>query len=271
MMNTPRQHCHNGAVGAFGCSLNRRTLLAGLVGFGVTAVLPSRARARSEMLIIRGRLCSLSQVIDGATVEISGKTGDSKLDRQLSAHAFDLARDFGVRPGIRIVLSPANQSQGALATKDTTVPGTQGTVLLGKDLLFRELDQNRRGWGGLAIAGVMAHEFAHIFQFDSGYEQRLHKRGDTVEVIELHADFLAGYHLGLRRQAGAKMDIGAAMDLMHSLGDWNESLSDHHGRPRERQRAVREGFRLGVQEAPTIEEAAEVGAQIARQIARSQL
>jgi hypothetical protein len=159
-----------------------------------------------------------------------------------------------------------------MALRDTFVSDTRGMVLLGKALLFRELhEKNRRGWGGLAVTGVMAHEFAHIYQFFNGYEERLGKPGGTVEVIELHADFLAGYHLGLRRREGEQMDIGAAMDLIYALGDENERSPQHHGRPRERQRALREGYRLGAQEGLPIDEAADVGARYVAQIARSQL
>jgi len=271
MITTFGTECIEG-VSRLGCMCYRRTLMLGLLGVFVGALTPSPALARRETLAVRGRLCGLTQIVDGERIEVDGRTGDKDLDRQLAATAHRISDDFGVYPGLRIIHEPPHHAVGAMALRDTSVAGTHGTVLLGKDLVFSELhEQNRRGWGGLAVTGIMAHEFAHIYQYFNGYEERLEKPGGAVEVIELHADFLAGYHLGLRRREGERMDIGAAMDLMFAIGDENERALQHHGRPRERQRALREGYRLGTQEGPPIDEAAAAGAEQAVQIARSQL
>lgn len=255
-----------------GCACSRRALMLGALGAAVAGVMPTPALARRETLVVRGKLCGLTQILDGKRIEVEGGTGDRVLDRQLAATAHRIAGDFGVYPGLRIIHGPSHHADRAMALRDTSVSGTRGTVLFGKDLIFRELrEHNRRGWGGLAVTGVMAHEFAHIYQFFNGYDERLEKPGGTVEVIELHADFLAGYHLGLRRRQGERMDIGAVIDLMHDLGDENEDAKGHHGRPRERQRALREGYRVGAQKAPPMDEAADIGARHAVQIARLQL
>jgi hypothetical protein len=260
------------ATGGHGCGCSRRALMLGALGVAGAAVTPTPALAGRETLVVRGKLCGLTQILDGERIEVDGGTGDRVLDRQLAATAHRIAEDFGVYPGLRIIHAPSHHADGAMALRDTSVSGTRGTVLFGKRLIFRELgDHNRRGWGGLAVTGVMAHEFAHIYQFFNGYDERLENPGGTVEVIELHADFLAGYHLGLRRRQGEQMDIGAATDLMYDLGDDNEQARGHHGRPGERRRALREGYRVGAQEAPPMDEAADIGARHAAEIARLQL
>ena len=187
-------------------------------------------------------------------------TGDKILDGQLAAEGNRLSREFKVRPGLKII-----QGNNAFAKGKTVVTGTRGTVALGRELLFGELDKNRRGWGGLVIAGIMAHEFAHIYQFFNGYRDRLLKGSNTVEPLELHADFLAGYHLGLKRREGSKMDIGAFMDGAYMIGDKNTHQYQHHGTPEERRRAVREGYRMGIQ-GVQVGVAAEKGVKVVGQI-----
>jgi hypothetical protein len=253
----------------FACTFTYRTLSGVLTRVLFCAIMGTSVLAQSETLVVRGRLCALTQVIQGNTVEVEGSTGEAILDRQLAAEAHRLVRNFGFQPGLRILYWP--NADNALAVSQTIVPGTQGTVLLGRDMLFKELKENRRGWGGLAVAGIMAHEFAHIFQFFNGYEQRLANTNGTVELMELHADFMAGYHLGLKRKEGRAMDIGAFMDSIYFRGDNKEYMRAHHGRPRERQRAVREGYRLGYQQAPSIDKAARIGVELVRKIARTQL
>jgi predicted metalloprotease len=140
-------------------------------------------------------------------------------------------------------------------------------VMLGQTRIVNELQVvNHRGWGGITVAGIMAHEFAHIYQFSTQYRQRLRELDDTVKPVELHADFLAGYHLGLKRRSGASMDIGAWMDGAYLLGDENYELKEHHGTPKERQRAVREGYRTGVEGHQPASVAAEIGYNTIREI-----
>lgn len=245
-------------------SLHRRAVLQAIL-FGTPLAGFAGPCWASESVRIRGQLCSLWASISGARIDVDSRTGDAILDRQLSLEAGRIADAFGVRPGLKIVLGPGEKSHNALATTDTFVDNTNGTVLLGRDLVFRELRENRRGWGGIAISGFLAHEFAHIYQFSTDYRSRLMKGSDTVKPTELHADFLAGYHLGLKRREGQAMDIGAFMDGIYFLGDKHVSDRNHHGTPDERRRAVREGYRTGIQRGKRpIEEIAEEGLNTVR-------
>ena len=213
-------------------SIHRRALLKAIL-FGTPLAGFACPCWASESVRVRGQLCSLWASISGVRLDVDSRTGDSTLDRQLALEAHRIADAFGVSPGLKIVLGPGDKSNNALATTDTFVNDTRGTVLLGRELVFRELQENRRGWGGIAISGFLAHEFAHIYQFFSDYRSRLMKGSDTVKPTELHADFLAGYHLGLKRREGQAMDIGAFMDGIYFLGDQQVSDPNHHGTPDE--------------------------------------
>lgn len=224
-----------------------------------------------EVYLLRGQLCSLWATAAGERINVSSSSGDNMLDKQLALEANRLSRIFEIRPGLKIVTAPNNISSNALATTDTLVAGTRGTVLLGRSMVFTELRENRRGWGGLAVAGFMAHEFAHIYQFSSNFYQMLKQGRSTVEASELHADFLAGYHLGLKRRAGQKMDIGAFMDGIYLYGDYAKQSQQHHGTPPKRRRAVREGYRTGIEGQRPIATIARIGVQKIEQIMDSSL
>lgn len=234
------------------------TLSMALLGFVPRAVFASENR---KSITLKGQLCSLWGTAVCRRCRINSSTGVEILDKQLLREADRLAKVFGFRPGFGIVVAmdPDNMVINAYALKETLeetqIDGTKGTVLLGRELVFRELQENQRGWGGLAVAGFMAHEFAHIFQFFTAFDRRLGEGSPS----ELHADFLAGYHLGLKRRGGSPMDIGAFMDGAYLIGDNYKSDPDHHGTPKERRRAVREGYRTGIEGRQPILVAAEIG------------
>ena len=238
----------------------RRYALKAGVGLALIGACPCALMAGQRILLGR-QICSLWAMASGLELEVASSTGNRTLDRQLALEANRLARLFGFRPGLKIIEAPESHAANALATTERVVEGTDGTVLMGRTLVFRELQENRSGWGGLAVAGFMAHEFAHIYQFRTEWAARLRERARTVEAQELHADYLAGYHLGLKRREGAAMDIKAFMDGAYLVGDFHEHAPQHHGTPRERQRAVREGYRTGVQGEGPIARVAERGYQ----------
>jgi len=240
-------------------SNDRRQFLSNSFKLALLAVCPCNLLAFEGQFKLDGQICWLWSTVAGQKVSVSSSSGDKTLDRQLAAEANLLSKVFNVRPGLKIADWPNTIANNAVATTDTHVNETKGTVLLGKDLIFRELRENSSGWGGLVVAGFMAHEFAHIYQFYNGYRERLLSGANTAKPNELHADFLAGYHLGLKKRAGEKMDIKAFMDGAYLLGDHNYSSEHHHGKPRERQRAVREGYLIGIKGYKPISLVADMG------------
>ncbi|MBK8174915.1 MAG: hypothetical protein IPK66_06525 [Rhodospirillales bacterium] len=249
------------------CEITRRTALASLT-LGLVALCPWDVPLAAEGVWLRGQLCSAYVTMGSRQVQIETSTGDRNLDRQLMLEARHVARTFDVWPGLKILVEPSSLARNALATSETLVDGTAGTVMLGRTLVLDELQRDRRGWGGLTVAGLMAHEFGHIFQYKSGYHAKLKQGSKTDEPVELHADYLAGYHLGRKRRDGANMDIGAFMDGIYFMGDDHEDDPRHHGSSEERRRAVREGYRTGVEGLTPIQSVAARGYDAVREIMR---
>lgn len=246
--------------------LSRRALLRTGLSLALAACCPTEVLASERTVRLKGRLCSLIARLGNDLITLESSTGEEILDAQLSMEANRLAHVFEVRPGLMILKAPHSYSINALAVSHSYVKGYKDTVMLGYDLVIDELRENRRGWGGITVAGYMAHEFAHIYQFNTPYSKRLEQLADTVEPSELHADFLAGYHLGLKRRSGESMDIGAFMDGAYLVGRFDFKSKNHHGAPNERRRAVREGYRTGIEGHQPVSVAAEIGYKTIREI-----
>ena len=111
--------------------------------------------------------------------------------------------------------------------------------LFGLTLLQNEL---RTEYGGAAIAGIAAHEGAHVVQFRSrSLSERL--KGPTVKLIELHADFLAGYYFS--RTGRTEKSLVTFGESLFSKGDYEFNDRQHHGTPQQRVAAMRGGYAAG--------------------------
>lgn len=123
----------------------------------------------------------------------------------------------------------------------------QGKVVFGMRLYNDLMTEDP---SGASVLAVLAHEFGHITLFLSNVEQRLMANRPTVKRMELHADYLAGFHLGLRKRDAPQVSLLRAGKLIWSLGDEERHSEDHHGTSQERNRAAEAGFALGFSEAP---------------------
>ena len=158
-------------------------------------------------------------------------TGDPQLDQRFNEEGYMLYRVFNVSPNLLIFDDRGSSNAFALPV------GPTGTVCFGIGLIRDELWRR----GEHALAGIMAHEFAHILQFQHGCPLGGRDR-------ELHADFLAGYYLS-RKGYFTRTNIFAFAQSLFEKGDyWDPS---HHGTPDERVAAMMEGFKYGGQALPS--------------------
>jgi predicted metalloprotease len=104
-----------------------------------------------------------------------------------------------------------------------------------------------RAAGQFAVAFVVAHEYGHNIQQESGI-----LAGNTRALpTELNADCLAGtwghweYGQGKMDDAGVKQVLDAAL----AVGDFDFMSPQHHGTPQQRRDAVLTGFNDGTQSA----------------------
>ena len=164
-------------------------------------------------------------------------TGNAQLDRVLIAELRNIIRVIPVKPGFRIV--DDFQGPNAFATSESLVHDTKGTALFGINLIRTEL---RHKNGGYAVAGIAAHECAHIFQFLSRYFGVLTHGQPTAKRLELHADLLAGYYLA--KDKASEINLEAFARSLFEKGDYAFNDRNHHGTPDERVSAMERGYAL---------------------------
>jgi hypothetical protein len=148
---------------------------------------------------------------------------------------------------------------GAWATPlSTDIADTKGTVCFGVDLFRQEFYENDTT--GTTVITIIAHEFAHIAQFDRGYFATLNV-GDSLKR-EINADYLAGYFLGTRMSENPRLEFKRAGEYLIRHGKLQDGNANRtHGNSKERLDAAETGFRLAYLQKKTFEEAWEAGLQ----------
>lgn len=155
-----------------------------------------------------------------------------------------LSRIYGVFPPFDFY--DDGEGGNALAYRPTA-RFPQGKVAFGLQL-YNEL--MARDPSGASVLIVLAHEFGHIALYLSGQEDIVQAGRPSAKRGELHADFLAGYYMGLRKREVAHVSLMEAGRLIWSIGDEDFSNPDHHGTPDERHLAAEAGFALGFGQGP---------------------
>jgi hypothetical protein len=161
-------------------------------------------------------------------------TGNADLDQSLASELNRQAAFFGYRPAF--ALYRGGEKNAAATTERLLETPTDGTVLYSLDLLEEHLKTN---WGGAIVAGILAHEFAHIFQFFTNLMSRLRSMGSTLKYVELHADFLSGFYMGGKDRS---IDLKPYTDAFFEIGDYGFTNPDHHGTPQERFFVLKSGY-----------------------------
>ncbi len=111
---------------------------------------------------------------------------------------------------------------------------------------------------GNALAGIMAHEHAHILQFSNGI------RGPG-QSLELHADFMAGWYMGFKVLAGTpSIDIRVLATSLFNKGDYDFNSPQHHWTPQQRVQVMAEGFRVALGGVRSAGQALRLGANMLR-------
>ncbi|WP_374663765.1 hypothetical protein [Ramlibacter sp.] len=180
-------------------------------------------------------------------------SGNANFDRALGRQLVKLAMSFTVGPGF-MYMDDVN-GMNAAASSATRVPGTAGTVLFGIRLLR---DLLTRGTGGdMAVLGVCAHEFGHIHQYFSGDFHALRSAHPTVKLVELQADFLAGYFVAAVKLERSHVELRTFLEFLFRSGSYDSAHPDFHGTPQERVRAAERGMSVAREGAPFRKAAAE--------------
>ena len=230
-MNDPNRRAFLKAALAAGCAC----------AWGRRGIAQTPARGCSLVMVAPSRISAArSNGIGVVGKELSSTTGDAQRDQALGLALVRISQLFGERPGFGFI--DDSGSPNAYATDETMVAGTWGTVLMGRTLfedLLRRFDDS-----GIAILAVLAHEFGHIAQFRRRIFDTLIGGSPTRKRAELHADFLAGYFLGLRKLQNESLRLRTAGLALYRIGDYAFNDKDHHGTPDERVAAAEAGFKF---------------------------
>ena len=210
----------------------RRKVVASLLSCGTCCALPRLALAQLYQL---PPYCAMEAGFDISRLHHLSSSGNRALDRAMIVELKRVNHAFAINPGYRYF--DDHGGGNALALQRTLIRNTRGTILFGLRLVTSELGEE---FGGAAVAGIAAHEGAHILQFFSHFIHRLAGDG-TARSMELHADFLAGYYFGVTGRTDRSID--AFGSSLFAKGDYNYNDPGHHGTPDERLDAMHLGYR----------------------------
>ncbi|MBK1667578.1 hypothetical protein CKO28_05970 [Rhodovibrio sodomensis] len=196
------------------------------------------------------KVCALTSGQAGRLARTKGfsrASGIPQLDGTLNSEPPVLRDLFGVDPGFAFFNDGRAINAYAMPQNILRRRG-DGTVVFGRNLLRTEIakaSQLMRGpnaWA-TAVIGIFAHEWGHIRQFsDVGQLDK--------PLMELHADYLAGWYLGTKSSYGSSLDIAGIARSLYEKGDSNFNSPPDHGRPIQRVKSMEAGFLLGRRRAP---------------------
>lgn len=233
---------------------SRRALL-----IGSATIFASEARAQSNCVSIDTSLPSTCAWDAAASddFQIFASSGRRQIDNALIHELKKILAVIPINPGFKYI---NDVSPNAFASERSLVSNTSGTVFIGLNLINTEF--NKSDYGGVAVAGICAHECGHIYQYTTGWAQRLSR--STAQLIELHADFLAGFYMG-RDNSHSKERVEIFAGSLFSKGDFNFNDANHHGTPDQRVSAMRKGYEIG-KSTSSIETAAQIGASFVERL-----
>jgi hypothetical protein len=175
---------------------------------------------------------------------------DDRFHRPLVAELRSILSLFGVTPGFQYI-----EAMNAFALKDSLIPNFKGTVLIGVPLVRKLLQPQI---GGVAVAGVLAHECAHIHQYFNVNPTSL--TWPNTALRELHADLLAGYYLAKQKGLRSENVSGFQRELIN-VGTENTNSPNDHGAGWQRAACMNKGFSMA---GKTLEEASREGVEWVR-------
>ncbi|WP_262298584.1 hypothetical protein [Microvirga sesbaniae] len=184
------------------------------------------------------------------------RSGDDALDQAFIAELKRIVSVLNINPGFQYI-----DEMNSYSTIEVYIPGTKGTVFFGVPLikmLMMEPD------GGIAVAGIAAHECAHVLQYVIDIPSKLRTTSGSVTLLELHADFLAGYYIG-RRNGDGSSSIIRLSSALYKFGDYDFKSPAHHGTPAKRSAAAEKGYAVA-QNGGKLQDAIEAGMKYVKEL-----
>lgn len=187
-------------------------------------------------------------------------SGNTDIDRSFDRALQRLAETFDVWP--KVGFYDDDDAPNAMAMRYAIGSTYEFAVVFGRNYFKKLMEYDP---SGITLLQTAAHEFAHVWVYKDGLFETIRSGQSTVKRVELHADFLAGYYLGVRKRDNPQASFWSAGMRRWQSGDTEYRNIHHHGTPDERLAAAEAGFRLGFIEAKSAKEAfAAASAHVAR-------
>lgn len=203
------------------------TCLAASSSVAVAQIFPN-----TDQLTVKKKIngCGISDFI-GGSYSVVDSSGISELDQGFQIERQVLNNVFKVSPDFAFI----DDKQTPQAFAEKTNDGAR--IFFGETLAQNERQMNPEFWE-TAVIGIMAHEWAHAFQYNSGLEE-------LKFIQECHADYMAGWYLGLKYRI-VNPD-GFARSLYQKPGDNRTGFFDpnNYGSPEQRVAFMMAGFKAG--------------------------
>lgn len=232
--------------------LDRRQLIVGTCACCLAPGAPAIAEKFSPRTgcVVRGKdaaralgsgiLGSSLNELPDVVKQRSRTTGNQNLNKQLDAALQRIAQTFNVWP--QVGFYDDGKHPNAIAIWYEEAGERTYAVVFGKNYFTKLLTYDP---SGITFLQTAAHEFAHVWMYKTGQLDSLLENQPTVKRAELHADYLAGYYLGLRKRDNPQASFRSAGMKRWESGDTYFDNQHHHGTPKQRLAAAEEGFRMG--------------------------
>ena len=253
--------------------IDRRFILKGLGGCACCAGLPVPATAQDTLgKVVQGKVAGLAEIkgcfvdsnnanlVLGANAALGRaatmppevttmvrSSGNPDLDKSFDRALQRLAETFEVWP--KVGFYDDGDAPNAMAMRYAVGTTHEFAVVFGRNYFTKMMQYDP---SGITLLQTAAHEFAHVWVYQEGIFETILGGQQTVTRVELHADFLAGYYLGVRKRDNPQAKFWAA-----GMRRWQSEFHNvqHHGQPDERLAAAEAGFRLGFLDGKTAKEA----------------
>jgi tetratricopeptide (TPR) repeat protein len=165
----------------------------------------------------------------------SKTTGLPTLDNILNTENILLQAIFNVNIDLYVGGEQINEKNAMFAPK-CGYQNCEGEIWLGLNLMSSLF---KKPQGLERLKAVFAHEYAHALQYKLGF-------AGYGKYPELHADYLAGYYIGVKGGVSADL-LQAFVNEFYSMGDPYFFSPDHHGTGTERGCAFIEGYKIATE------------------------
>jgi len=190
----------------------------------------------------------------------ASKSGDNRFDAALVEELKFIKQIMpSINPGFQFV-----KAHNAFTTRETVVLGTDATVWIGIEFVHNLIATRTTGDdGGIAVAGVLAHECAHVHQLASNSLLQDLRSQTSAVLFELHADFLAGFYLARKRNVTPEKLTAMQRVFAYTGTTYDRNNPKYHGTPGLRGAAMDSGY-FAAADGKSFMQASEIGAKYVR-------